>query len=145
MKTIIKNKYALQNGVSYVELLVATILIAIALVPMMNSLQAGLQGTSLFQKKSQAHHVLIGNLEQVLAEPFNDLDSAATAAGTYTSPTTYSDLAASIPFNVFIWRYDVNNADSDNNEFTGGEEDLLWVKVSLVDSGQSIETLISKF
>ena len=145
MKIIIKRKSALQKGVSYIELLVATILIAIALVPMMNSLQAGLQGASLFQKKSQSHYVLIGNLEKVLAEPFDDLDSAATAAGAYTSPTTYSESAAPIPFNVFIWRYDVDNADSDNNEFTGGEEDLLWVKVSLVDNGQSLETFISKF
>lgn len=134
-----------QIGVSYVEILIAMTLIAIALVPMMNSLQAGLQGASLFQKKSQAHYVLIGNLEKVLAEPFDDLDSAATASGAHTSPTTYSDLAASNPFNVYLWRYDVDNADSDNNEFTGGENDLLWVKVALVDSGQSIETLKSKF
>ena len=135
----------MQQGLSYIELLVATVLIATALVPMMNSLQAGLQGASLFQKKSQAHYVLIGNLEKVLVEPFDDLDSAATAAGAYTNATTYSDLTASVPYNVYLWRYDVDNADSDNNEFTGGEEDLLWVKVSLVDNGQSIETLISKF
>ena len=134
-----------QIGVSYVEILIVIILIVVALVPMLNSLQAGLQGASLFQKKSKAHHVLTGKLENILAEPFDDLDSAAIASGAHTSPTTYSDLTAPVPFNVYLWRYDVDNADSDNNEFTGGEEDLLWVKVSLVDTQASIETLISKF
>ena len=134
-----------QIGIAYVEILVATVLIAIALVPMLNSLQAGLQGATLFQKKAEFHHVLTGTVEKVLAEPFNELDNAATAAGAHTNATTYSDMGASIPFKVYLWRYDVDNADNDNNEFTGGEEDLLWVKVTLQDNGQSIETLISKF
>ncbi len=146
MKTIpIKSKHVLQQGISYVELLVATVLIATALVPMMNALQAGLQGATLFQTKTGFHHVLTGTVEKVLAEPFGNLDAAATAAGAYTNATTYSDVGASIPFKVYLWRYDVDNADNDNDEFTGGEEDLIWVKVALVDNGQSIETLISNF
>lgn len=146
MKTIpIKSKHVLQQGISYVELLVATVLIAIAIVPMMNALQAGLQGSTLFKKNAEFHHVLTGAAEKVLAEPFDNLDAAATAAGAYTTATTYSDLGAPTPFKVYLWRYDVDNADSDNDEFTGGEEDLIWVRVALVDNGQSIETLISKF
>ena len=98
-----------------------------------------------FFKKNRFHHVLTGTVEKVLAEPFDNLDAAAAAAGAYTTATTYSDLGAPIPFKVYLWRYDVDNADNDNDEFTGGEEDLIWVKVALVDNGQSIETLISKF
>ena len=134
-----------QIGIAYIEILIATVLIAIALVPMLNSLQAGLQGATLFQKKVEFLHVLTGTVEKVLAEPFNELDNAATAAGAHTNATSYSDMGSPIPFKVYLWRYDVDNADNDNNEFTGGEEDLLWVKVTLQDNGQSIETLISKF
>lgn len=146
MKTIpIKSKHVLQQGIAYVELLIATVLIATALVPMMNALQAGLQGSALFQKNTEFHHVLSGTVEKVLAEPFANLDAAATAAGAYTTATTYSDLVAPIPFKVYLWRYDIDNADNDNDEYTGGEEDLIWVRVALVDNGQSIETLINKF
>ena len=134
-----------QFGISYIEILIAMVLIAIALVPMMNALQAGLQGATLFQTKTEFHHALTGAVEKVLAEPFGNLDAAATAAGAYTNATTYSDVGASIPFKVYLWRYDADNADNDDDEFTGGEEDLIWVKVALVDNGQSIETLISNF
>ena len=134
-----------QIGISYIEILIAMILIATALVPMMNALQTGLQGATLFQTKAEFHHVLTGTIEKVLAEPFDSLDAAATSAGDYTNATTYSDLGASIPFKVYLWRYDADNADNDNDVFTGGEEDLIWVKVALVDNGQSVETLISKF
>ena len=132
-------------GFTYLEILIAITLIAIALVPMMNSLQSGLQGTALHKTKVEVLHVLTGELEQVLAEPFDDLDAAATTAGAYTTPTTYSDSGAAIPYNAFIWRYDADNADGDGDWFTGGEEDLLWIKVATLDESQSFETLLNKY
>ena len=134
-----------QHGLTYFEVLIAIVLIATALVPMMNSLSSGLQGASLHKEKVTVLHALTGRLEQILAEDFNDLDAAATAAGAHTVKTSYSDEAAMIPYLVFLWRYDVDNADSDGDVFTGGEEDLLWVKVATADNTQSFETLLSKF
>lgn len=134
-----------QVGLSYVEVLVATLLIAVALVPMMEALGPGLQGAQVHRDRAEVHFVLAGKLEAVLAEPFGDLDAAATAAGDYKLPTSYSDAAAAVPHEVFIWRYDVDDADGDNNEFTGGEDDILWIRVATTDSAIDLQTLLSRY
>ena len=134
-----------QSGISYIEVLIATILITITLVPALDALRPGLQGSALNRERTQIHHLLEGKMEQVLAQPFAELDAAATLAGAKNTKTHYSDTAAQIPYRVYIWRYDVDNADLDNNEFTGGEEDLLWVRVALKNNTQEIQTLISRY
>jgi len=136
---------ARQSGLSYIEVLVATLLIAVALVPMMEALGPGLQGSEIHRERAEVHFALTGKLEAVLAQPFDDLDAAAAAAGDYKIATSYSDLAAAVPHEVFIWRYDVDNADNDNNEFTGGEDDILWVRVATVDALTDLQTLISRY
>ena len=134
-----------QSGLSYVEVLVATLLIAIALVPMMESLQPGLQGSEIQRRQSAVHFALRGKLESVLAEPFASLDAAASVAGSHTAATSYSDLAATVPHEVFIWRYDVDNADNDDDPYTGGESDMLWLRIASVDGDFSIQTLLSPY
>jgi Tfp pilus assembly protein PilV len=134
-----------QSGVSYVEILIATLLITIALVPMMEALQPGLQGTQVNRQQSEQHFALKGKLESVLAEPFTDLDAAATAAGAATIATSYSDPGATVPHQLFIWRYDVDDADNDGDVFTGGESDLLWLRITSVDGSYSIQTLLSPY
>ena len=134
-----------QSGLSYIEVLIATLLIVIALVPMMNALQPGLQGAQIHSDLAETNFVLSGKLEQVLAEPFVDLDAAATTAGAHTAPTSYSDAGANVPHEVFIWRYDVDNADADNDEFTGGEDDILWIRVATTDGLVDLQTLISRY
>ncbi len=134
-----------QSGLSYVEVLVATVLIAIALVPMMESLQPGLQGSEIHRQQSEVHFALRGRLESVLAEPFTSLDAAATAAGAHTTATSYSDLAALVPHEVFIWRYDVDNADNDGDPYTGGETDMLWLRIASLDGRFTIQTLLSPY
>jgi len=132
-------------GLSYIEVMVATLLITIALVPMMEALGPGLQGAQIHRDRAAVHFVLAGKLEEVLAEPFDDLDAAATAAGDYKLPTSYSDAAATVPHEVFIWRYDVDDADADDNEFTGGEDDILWIRVATTDSATDLQTLLSRY
>ncbi len=134
-----------QAGLSYVEVLVATLLIAIALVPMLESLQPGLQGSEIQQQQSRVHFALRGKLETVLAEPFASLDAAATAAGSHSAASSYSDLAAAVPHEVFIWRYDVDNADNDDDPYTGGEADLLWLSIASEDGTFRIQTLLSPY
>ena len=135
-----------QQGLSYIEVLVATVLIAITLVPMMEALQPGLQSADLHREQSRIHFAIRGEVETLLAEPFHELDAAATAAGAHDVETTYSNPAADVPYRVFLWRYDVDNADGDDNVFTGGEADLLWLRVtSSADDGYAIETLLSPY
>lgn len=134
-----------EAGLSYVEVLVATLLIAVALVPMMEALGPGLQGAQIHREQAGLNYALAGKLEEVLAQPFDDLDAAATAAGDYKIPTTYSDAGALVPHEVFIWRYDVDDSDGDDNVFTGGEDDILWVRVATVDGSTDLQTLISRY
>lgn len=134
-----------QAGLSYIEVMVATLLLVVALVPMMDSLRPGLQGAQIHRDQAEVNFALSGKLEQVLAEPFDDLDTAATVAGDFKIATTYSDLATSVPHEVFIWRWDVDNADADDDEFTGGEDDILWIRVATVDGLTELQTLISRY
>lgn len=134
-----------QNGLSYIEVLIATLLLAIALVPMMEALGPGLQGAQIHRDRAEVNFALKGKLEEVLAQPFDDLDAAATAAGDYKIPTSYSDAGAAVPHDVFIWRYDVDNSDADGNQFTGGESDILWLRVATADGLAELQTLLSRY
>ena len=138
-------KAGCEAGLSYIEVLVATLLIAIALVPMMEALGPGLQGAQIHRDRADVHYALTGKLEEVLTQPFDALDAAATAAGDYKIPTSYSDAGAAVPHEVFIWRYDVDNVDFDNDEFTGGEDDILWVRIATTDSLTDLQTLVSRY
>lgn len=133
-----------QRGFSYVEVLVATTLIAVALVPMLDALRPGLQGAQIHAQHADVHFTLRGKLEQVLAESFDDLDAAALAAGAATTPTAYSDTAATVPHEVFLWHWDVDDADNDNDRLTGGEADLLWVRVATTDGQTELQTLVTR-
>ena len=133
-----------QHGISYIEVLVATLLIAVTLVPALDALGPGIQGSALHEKRARVQYALQGKMEQVLTESFAVLDLAATQAGSATTPTTYSDsFAPDITRNVYIWRYDVDDADGDGDVFTGGENDLLWIRIALSDGSQSLQTLLS--
>lgn len=134
-----------QQGMTYIEVLVATVLIAMMLVPAMEALMPGIQGSALHKQRAQELYILQGKMEQVLAESFATLDAAATAAGAHTNPSSYSDLAATVPHNVYIWPYDVDDADGDGKVYTGGEDDLLWVHVTTVDFSQSLQSLVSRY
>ena len=134
-----------QSGLSYIEVIVATLLIAVALVPMMEALGPGLQGAQIHRDQAEVNFVLSGKLERVLAEPFADLDAAATAAGHYKNPTVYSDTGASVPHQVFIWHWDADNADADDDGLTGGDDDILWVRVATADGLTDLQTLISQY
>ena len=134
-----------QTGLSYIEVLVATLLIVVALVPMMESLGPGLQGAAIHRQNAEVHYALAGKLEAVLSESFMNLDAAATTAGAHDAPTAFSDLGAPVPHQVFIWRYDVDDADNDGDVFTGGEDDLLWIQVETQDGHQALQSLLSQY
>lgn len=134
-----------QSGLSYVEVLLATLLISLTLVPMMESLQPGLQATAWHEQQSEIHYALTGTMETLLAEPFADLDAAAAAAGDASTATSYSNLLAAVPYAVFISRYDVDNADADGDPLTGGESDILWLRVVAVTGGEAYTTLLSRY
>lgn len=134
-----------QSGISYIEVLIAVALIAISLTPMMDAIRTATISASVHEDAAVQHMHLIAMLENVLAEPFSSLDAAATVAGSESVVSSYSDLPGSANRRlVFLSLYDGDNADTDNNPFTGTDQDLLWVRVEIEGTVQAIETLISQ-
>lgn len=137
------------SGFSYVEVLIAVLLIAITLVPAMEALQPGIAGSGIHRVIAEDHYLLAGRLEQVLSESYADLETAAITAGNETTATTYSDVfiypnGRQITRNIFISRYDGDNADADDNPFTGTDDGLLWVRAEISNSSLRFETLINE-
>jgi hypothetical protein len=138
------------TGLSYVEVLVAIVLITLILVPALDALSPGLAGSGIHTTMAEDHYQLTGKLERVLVEPFGQLNKAANAAGSPTTPTSYSDVygfadCIRIDCNVFIARYDGDNADADNDPFTGTDDGLLWVQVAIPGTSMSVESLVSEY
>lgn len=142
---------------TYIEVMVAAALIAIALVPAMDALQTGMLGARIFESSSNEHYAVLARMEEVLAEPYSALTAAAATAGNPKTPGSYSD-APGTPGRrlVFLGLYDANNADGDNDMFTVLDPDLdgdsnpytaysglLWVRVAVEGSVTSLESLTS--
>lgn len=130
-------------GFSYTEVLVATFLIAVILAPALESLHSGIQGSAVHAARVVDYQRLTGKLEEVLARPFSELAQAADSAG---GPTVviagYSDVAGTASRRlVYLARYDGDNADHDDNPFTGTDQGLLWLQVQLEGTAEAVQTL----
>ena len=140
-----------QAGFSYMELLVATLLIAIMLVPALDAMQSGIQGSGIHTQLAQNQYRMISKMEQTLALPFAELltqadlvaDPTVLIPAPLSRPDLYSDTAGTESRRlVFLARYDGDNADADDDPFTGTDAGLLWVRVTIEDSPRSLETVI---
>lgn len=129
-----------EGGFSYVEVLVATLLVALSLVPALEALQTATLGSAVHESLAVHQRQLTSKMEEVLAQSFIDLEIAeATALG---GPTSYSDAAGSPDRRVvFLSRYDGDNADADDNPSTGPDPGLLWVRVEIEGTRHALETL----
>ena len=134
------------RGLSHVEALVALALLAVALVPAMQALTGGVGAASGGAAIADPWLSAQSKMEEVLARPFAELDAAATAAGGPGNPSSYSE-ASGTPGRriVYLSRYDGDNADGDNNPFTGTDAGLLWVKVAVEATPVAIETLTAVY
>jgi hypothetical protein len=135
-------------GLTYVEVLIATALIAVTLVPAIEALKPAMQGMSIHAVQIVRHYDLTAMLEEVLANPFSELDTEAVTINDPTvASTTYSDLPATTNRRlVYLSRYDADNADGNGDFFDAGmDEGLLWVRVEIEGTDQSIEGLTSVY
>jgi len=129
-----------QSGLSYIEVLIATILVAVSLVPAVEALRGGIFGAGVHESAAVDHYELRAKMEEVLAEPYVLLDAAALAAGDENTPTSYSDSAgASKRRLVYLSRYDANLPG-----FTATDTGLLWVRVDFEARAGELETLTAR-
>lgn len=135
-----------QIGLSYIEVLVASVLIAVSLVPALEALQPGIQGSQIHEDNNEDHYQLVAKMEEVLAEPYIDIQAAALLAASPSTASSYSDTVTlhdgrQISRSVFLSHYDADNADADNDPFTGTEVDLIWIKVVIDNSHHALQSL----
>ena len=45
---------------------------------------------------------------------------------------------------VYLSRYDGDNADGDNDGFTGTDADLSWIRAAIADTPVSLHTLVTR-
>jgi len=126
------------RGFSYVEVLVATILIAIVLVPALEALHSGIQGSGIHASRSRDHFRLVGKLEEVLAKPFDVLSEQADTTGGVSVPVSLlSDSAGSVGrLLVYLAHY-----DADAKTLSGSATGLILVRVSIEGSNDVLTTL----
>jgi type II secretory pathway pseudopilin PulG len=129
-----------QSGLSYIEVLVATILVALSLVPAVEALRGGIFGASVHEAAAADHYALMAKMEEVLAEPYPLLDTAAVAAGSESTPASYSDSAGAPKRRlVYLSRY-----DADVPGFTATDTGLLWVRVEFESRPGALRTLTAR-
>ena len=134
-----------QSGFSYMELLIAPLLIVIMLVPALDAMQSGVQGSGIHTGLAQNQYRMISKMEQTLALPFAELLTQAdlVADPTVLIPAPFSDPAGTESRRlVFMARYDGDNADGNGNPFDGTDEGLLWLRVTIENSPRALETVI---
>ena len=133
-----------QAGLSYAEVLVAVAVLAIALVPALDSLQTVFTGGAVHEKLRGRQQQLANRMEMLIAGPFSSLDQAAQTAGGETVASSYSDPVGPDRVLVFLSRYDGDNADGDDDPFSGTDENLIWVRVAVEDTPHELMTLVKR-
>ncbi|MDH4072170.1 MAG: type II secretion system GspH family protein [Gammaproteobacteria bacterium] len=134
-----------QAGITYVEALLAVVILGVALVPALETLNTAFRGATVGESVMQAQQKLVTRLENVRAQPFASLDAAALAAGSQTAPSSYSDPGGSANrVLVFLSRYDGDNADGNGNPFDGTDAGLLWVRVAIENTPYELTTLVAQ-
>ena len=133
---------ARQDGLTLVEVLITMVLLTVLLVPAMQALRTSVTGANVHGELADNHFRLTSRMEELLVEPFGDLQDAAVAAGGPGIPTSYSD-AAGPPGRLIVYlsRYDGDNADGDNDPFTGTDDGLLWIRVEAEGTVHDLHTL----
>ncbi len=150
-----------QSGLSYVEAIIAVLILSIALIPALQSVQSGIQSSRVKEEMTDLQFHLRSKMEQVRFLPFGVLTKAADSAGNYTAPSYLSDPSGQPDRRlVYLSFYDADDSDSDGDPFTIADPDsdgdsnpytnidpdpdisLLWIKVEIESNPYSLQTLV---
>lgn len=133
---------AVARGLAHVEVMVALVLISVALVPALDTLQTNTRGVPALLSVATRDALLRAKMEEVLAKPFDAVNAETYLSGGNT--TTSVSAALSDPSGpdrrvVILYRTEDGSQVSTNN--TG----LVRVRVAWEAGGTALETLKSKW
>ncbi|MDO6460701.1 hypothetical protein Q4485_08330 [Granulosicoccaceae sp. 1_MG-2023] len=153
-----------QAGLSYVEVTLAAVVLSLALVPALQSIQAGSDSSVAHADLLSEYNALQSRLDYVRQRPFSELLSYTQEAGDATSPVeAYSDSDGDEPqILVYLSVYDAADEDGDGDVFTvaddnaDGDDDvytadqpenllrLLWLRTQVAGSDAAVTTLVRR-
>lgn len=158
-----KSRIRSQQGLTYLEVMVSTIILGLALVPALSSLRVGIEASTVQADLTAQHLALISKMQITRAAEFESLVTIASEAGSFSTPTSLSDGVSVDPRAlVYLSYYDVAdsdgdgnpftiydpNTDGDNNPYTNASSEpplsLLWVNVELAHTPHSLASLVSR-
>ncbi len=133
------------RGYSYVEVLVAAIILAGALVPASGALRDVLHASTLSRELLALQYEAFGAFEMLQTAPFGQLDGQAQATGGTTPSTLYSE-PASTPNRMLVWvaPHDLDNADGDGNALTGVDDGVVRLWLEMEGTTIRYETVIGE-
>ncbi|QOY94531.1 hypothetical protein IM543_00975 [Massilia sp. UMI-21] len=136
------------RGFSYVEVLVATMVLAVCAAPLADAVKNGIDASRIGVAKAQELRCMKEQMETVLAEPYQHLWNAARGTAVASSYSRPAD-AACIAREVHIARYEHENGKSpvfldDGAAPARLETAMLYVTVSSPDSGYTFTTLVAR-
>ena len=134
-----------QTGLTLVEVLVTIVLLGILLVPAIDAVQTAIVGNAVHNEVATSHYRLQSRIEELLAEPFSNLEASATAAGGPGNPSSYSE-SAGLPGRLLVYlsAFDGDNADADSDPFTGTDDGLIWIRVAIDGSVYELQTVAAR-
>jgi len=145
-----------QRGFSYMEILVAVVVLAICALPLGRALRNGVAASSIAAAKARELRCIRNTMELVRAEPYANLYAAAAGIGkpaTFTMPGSFSlpaDDSCDAPPLVSIARYEPAAGKAIGNWIEGDvgtaqpESPLLHITVTAADNGYAFTTLVAR-
>jgi prepilin-type N-terminal cleavage/methylation domain-containing protein len=138
-----------QRGFSFVEIMVAVVLLAVCAVPMGDAIRNGLAASSIGAAKARELRCIKNTMEIVLAEPYVSLYGAARGKGQPSAFAVPAAAACETPPLVSIAYYEREYGGSEvflgaNASSAQLESPLLYITVAAANSGYSFTTLVAR-
>ncbi len=133
------------RGYSYVEVMVAALLLSLSIVPATEALRVVMGSSSENRQQLILQYAALARLESTLAQPFAALEQEASATGG-TTPSSYSD-PISVPNRivVFVAPHDIDNVPPDNDPLTDPDPGVVRVRVLVSDTTIHFEQVFGDF
>jgi prepilin-type N-terminal cleavage/methylation domain-containing protein len=94
------------QGFSYIEIMVALLVLGICAVPAADAIRNGATAAQVAAAKAKELRCMKSHMEWVLAEPYQNLAAAATEDGSHSPAYSRAEDASCIARYVFIARYE---------------------------------------
>jgi prepilin-type N-terminal cleavage/methylation domain-containing protein len=140
-----------QHGFSFVEIMVAVLLLAICAVPMGDAIRNGMTAASAAASKARELRCIKNTMETVLAQPYQNLWNAARNQGETAVLPLPADTACEAPPRLSIVKYEYDAGLKKLVKLVASasperlESPLLYISVAASnDGGYALTTLVAR-